>query len=170
MKKKITIVLLLLLAFGLKLDVHPNEKDVLFFLEEYCNDFYPEHDINELIFISIKQQRLYLIRHGHVVSKHTINALDNQIPSSAADYDGTYATSSSSYISRVYIKDEDLSSTSNNTIVSAAVYDATVDFDADKVQPETGLLSVFSYINSAIEVISGTREKRDIYGNLTGET
>ena len=54
MKKKITIVLLLLLAFGLKLDVHPNEKDVLFFLEEYCNDFYPEHDINELIFISYK--------------------------------------------------------------------------------------------------------------------
>ncbi|MFT4899681.1 MAG: hypothetical protein ACI9U0_001479, partial [Flavobacteriales bacterium] len=62
MKNKITIVLLLLFAFGFKAEVHPNEKDVLFFLEEYCNDFYPEHDINELIFISIKQQKLYLIR------------------------------------------------------------------------------------------------------------
>jgi hypothetical protein len=109
-------------------------------------------------------------KYVEVVSKHTINALDKQIPSSATDYDGTYATSSSSYISRIYLKDEDLAATFSNTAVSAAVYDATVDFDADKVQPETGLLSVFSYINSAIEVISGTREKRDIYGNLTGET
>ena len=73
MKNKITIVLLLLFAFGFKPEVHPNEKDVLFFLEEYCNDFYPEYDINELIFISIKQQKLYLIRHGHVVSTHIIS-------------------------------------------------------------------------------------------------
>jgi len=72
-KNKITIVVLLLFAFGFKPEVHPNEKDILFFLEEYCNDFYPEHDINELIFISIKQQKLYLIRHGHVVSTHIIS-------------------------------------------------------------------------------------------------
>ena len=107
-------------------------------------------------------------KHVEVVSKHTINALDNQIPSSTADYDGTYATASSSYISRVYIKDEDLSATSKSTTVSAAVYDATVDFDADEIQPETGLLSVFSHVNSAIKITTEKREKRDVYGNLTG--
>jgi hypothetical protein len=119
---------------------------------------------NELSFDVENKDSKYV----EVVSKHTINALDNQIPSSAADYDGTYATSSSSYISRVYIKDEDLSATSNNTIVSAAVYDATVDFDVDEIQPEAGLLSVFSYVNSAIEIVTERREKRDVYGNLTG--
>jgi len=109
-------------------------------------------------------------KYVEVVSKQKINALDSQIPSSTANYNGTYATSSSSYISRVYLKDEYLSARSNNTVVSATVYDATVDFDVDEVQPVTGLLSVYSYVNSAIEVVSGTREKRDIYGVLTGET
>ena len=73
MKNKITIIILLLLAFGFKPKGQPSEKDVLFFLEEYCNDFYPDHNIDELIFISIKQQKLYLVRHGYVVSTHTIS-------------------------------------------------------------------------------------------------
>ena len=108
-------------------------------------------------------------RYVEVVSKHKINALDNQVPSSTNSYDGTYATAASSYVSRVYLKDEDFAATSSNSVISVAVYDAIVDFDADEIQPIKGGLSVFSYINSDIKVVTGTRGKRDVYGALTGE-
>ena len=105
-----------------------------------------------------------------VVSKHKINALDSQIPSSTANYDGVYATASSSYISRVYLKDEEIAATPNNSIVSAVVYDAIVDFDSEVISPVRGDLSKIVYVNSPIELVSGTREKEDIYGNADGET
>jgi len=51
----------------------PSEKDILFFVEEYCNDFYPNHEVKELLFVSVKQQRIYLIRHGHMVTSYPVS-------------------------------------------------------------------------------------------------
>jgi len=51
----------------------PSENDILFFVREYCNDFYPEHNIKELLFVSIKQQKIYLIRHGKMITSYSVS-------------------------------------------------------------------------------------------------
>lgn len=71
--KLIAIITFSFFSLGTTHMYTPTEADVLFFTKEYCNDFYPEKNIKELIFISIKHQKLYLIRHGHVVSQYTIS-------------------------------------------------------------------------------------------------
>ncbi len=51
----------------------PSENDVLFFTKEYCIDFYPEHNIKELLFVAIKQQRIYLIRQGKMITSYPVS-------------------------------------------------------------------------------------------------
>ena len=51
----------------------PTETDVILFLEEYCKDFYPDHNVQELLFVSVKQQRIYLVRHGHMVTSYPVS-------------------------------------------------------------------------------------------------
>ncbi len=71
--RKLLLVFILPIIFGLTPKQNPTEKDILFFVQEYCNDFYPEHNVKELLFVSIKQQRIYLIRHGHMVTSYPIS-------------------------------------------------------------------------------------------------
>lgn len=74
MLKKLGIsILVIFTAFGFGGKYQPTEQDILFFTKEYCNDFYPKKDIKQLIFVSIKHQKLYLIRHGHIVSSYTVS-------------------------------------------------------------------------------------------------
>ena len=70
-KPLFTFVIFISIAFS---SYKPTENDVLFFVKEYCNDFYPEHNINQLLFVSIKQQRIYLIRHGKLVTSYSISS------------------------------------------------------------------------------------------------
>lgn len=51
----------------------PSEKDVILFVDEYLDEFHEHAEINELLFVSIKHQKLYLIRHGHMVSEYPIS-------------------------------------------------------------------------------------------------
>lgn len=71
--RKLLLVFILPIIFGLTPKQNPTEKDILFFVQEFCNDFYPEHNVKELLFVSIKQQRIYLIRHGHMVTSYPIS-------------------------------------------------------------------------------------------------
>lgn len=71
--RKLLLVIILPIIFGLTPKQNPTEKDILFFVQEYCNDFYPEHNVKELLFVSIKQQRIYLIRHGHMVTSYPVS-------------------------------------------------------------------------------------------------
>ena len=64
------VIVFLLFSFSNR---KPSENDVLFFVREYCNDFYPEHNIKELLFVSIKQQRIYLIRHGKMITSYPVS-------------------------------------------------------------------------------------------------
>ena len=65
-----TIIILISLSFSNR---QPTENDVLFFIKEYCNDFYPEHNIKELLFVAIKQQKIYLIRHEKMISSYPVS-------------------------------------------------------------------------------------------------
>ena len=68
------ILFILLIYFSLCFSIRkPSENDVLFFTKEYCNDFYPEHNIKELLFVAIKQQRIYLIRQGKMVTSYPVS-------------------------------------------------------------------------------------------------
>tara|TARA_B100001094_G_scaffold177798_1_gene171795 strand:+ start:1762 stop:2376 length:615 start_codon:yes stop_codon:yes gene_type:complete len=69
-KKKIIGLLFIIGLFSFH---NPTEKDVLFFVDEYCKDFYTKHDVKQLLFVSIKQQKIYLIRHGHMVTSYPIS-------------------------------------------------------------------------------------------------
>ena len=71
--KKIFIVFIALSGFAKVHDKQPTEQDIIFFTQEYCNDFYPEHKVRELLFVSVKQQRIYLIRHGHIVTSYPVS-------------------------------------------------------------------------------------------------
>lgn len=70
--KKILFLFLISLLLSFKGRI-PSENDIIFFVEEYCNDFYPEHNVKEVLFISIKQQRIYLLRHGHLVTSYPVS-------------------------------------------------------------------------------------------------
>jgi hypothetical protein len=68
------ILFILLIYFSLCFSFRkPSENDVLFFAKEYCGDFYPEHNIKELLFVAIKQQRIYLIRHEKMITSYPIS-------------------------------------------------------------------------------------------------
>lgn len=67
------IVLISLLSFVAAPQKKPSEADILFFTAAYCDAFYPEHKIKQLLFVSVKQQRIYLIRHGHLVTSYPIS-------------------------------------------------------------------------------------------------
>lgn len=67
------IVLISLLSFVAAPQTKPSEADILFFTAAYCDAFYPEHKIKQLLFVSVKQQRIYLIRHGHLVTSYPIS-------------------------------------------------------------------------------------------------
>ena len=71
--RKLLLIIILPIIFGLTTKQNPTEKDILFFVQEYCNSFYPEHNVKELLFVSIKQQRIYLIRHGHMVTSYPVS-------------------------------------------------------------------------------------------------
>jgi len=65
---------LILLFFTLSfINYKPSESDVLFFVKEYCDDFYPEHNVEDLLFVAIKQQRIYLIRHKKMVTSYPVS-------------------------------------------------------------------------------------------------
>ena len=66
-------ILSLLLFLSFCSFYEPTENDVLFFVEEYCKDVYPHRSINQLLFVAIKQQKIYLIRHGHMVTSYPIS-------------------------------------------------------------------------------------------------
>lgn len=51
----------------------PSEKDVIIFVEEYLNEFHEHAQIKELLFVSVKHQKLYLLRHGNMVSEYPIS-------------------------------------------------------------------------------------------------
>lgn len=46
---------------------------MLYFVKEYTSTFHKHAEIDQLLFVSIKHQRLYLIRHGHMVSEYPIS-------------------------------------------------------------------------------------------------
>ncbi len=75
-----TVLILLSLSFSKQ---SPTENDVLFFVKEYCDDFYPEHSIKELLFVAIKQQRIYLIRHDKMITSYPISTSKYGIGSAA---------------------------------------------------------------------------------------
>ena len=52
----------------------PSELDVTLFTAEYLNTFYKEANIEQLLFVSIKHQRMYLIRYGNIVSEYSISS------------------------------------------------------------------------------------------------
>lgn len=70
--KRLIVVFLIGISLGF-LPKAPSEKDILFFVEEYCKDFYPDYNVNQLLFVSVKQQRIFLIRHGHMVTSYPIS-------------------------------------------------------------------------------------------------
>lgn len=51
----------------------PSNLDVTLFVESYMEMFYPDSNIKELLFVSIKHQKLYLIRYNHVVSSYSVS-------------------------------------------------------------------------------------------------
>ena len=53
--------------------MNPQKMTYFFFVEEYCKDVYPHRSINQLLFVAIKQQKIYLIRHGHMVTSYPIS-------------------------------------------------------------------------------------------------
>ncbi len=64
----------LLISFSLSFSNRkPSESDVLFFVKEYCKDFYPKHNVKELLFVAIKQQRIYLIRQEKMITSYPIS-------------------------------------------------------------------------------------------------
>ena len=68
------IFFILLISFSLSFSNRkPSESDVLFFVKEYCKDFYPKHNVKELLFVAIKQQRIYLIRQEKMITSYPIS-------------------------------------------------------------------------------------------------
>jgi len=65
--------IILLFTFSFSARKSPRDIDVLFFSEEYLKLSYPDSNIKEYIFISIKSQKLYLIRFKQVISKYDIS-------------------------------------------------------------------------------------------------
>jgi hypothetical protein len=52
---------------------YPSELDVTSFTKEYLQSSYKGAQIEQLIFISVKYQKMYLIRYGHVVSEYNVS-------------------------------------------------------------------------------------------------
>lgn len=70
----LNILFAVLISFFLSFSQRkPSESDVLFFVKEYCGDFYPEHHVKELLFVAIKQQRIYLIRHEKMITSYPVS-------------------------------------------------------------------------------------------------
>ena len=68
------IVITMFLGFTLKQNKRfPSELDVTLFTTEYLNTLYKEINIEQLLFVSIKYQRMYLIRYGNIVSEYSIS-------------------------------------------------------------------------------------------------
>lgn len=51
----------------------PRDIDVIFFCEDYLSSMYPDSNIKEYIFVSIKNQKLYLIRYNNVISSYDVS-------------------------------------------------------------------------------------------------
>ncbi len=51
----------------------PTELDITSFTSEYLNTSYKHAQIEQLLFVSVKHQRMYLIRYGHIVSEYDIS-------------------------------------------------------------------------------------------------
>lgn len=73
--KKYSYILLIILGFSFtpKKYEGPSELDVTLFTAEYLETFHKHAQIQELLFISIKYQKMYLIRYGHIVSDYPIS-------------------------------------------------------------------------------------------------
>lgn len=64
----------MLLGFTLKQKKRfPTELDITLFTAEYLNTLYKDAKIEELLFVSIKYQKMYLIRFGNIVSEYSIS-------------------------------------------------------------------------------------------------
>lgn len=66
---------MLLFVFGFTTSVRysPSNVSVEFFLREYQKDFHPQHSFDELIFVSIKHQKLYYLKGGEIVKKYNVS-------------------------------------------------------------------------------------------------
>lgn len=51
----------------------PRDIDVIFFCEDYLTSMYPDSAIKEYIFVSIKNQKLYLIRYNNIISSYDVS-------------------------------------------------------------------------------------------------
>jgi hypothetical protein len=75
---KIVSLSLMIFNFGFlpaqsKLNYVIKDVDVLFFTEDYLETFYPDYSINNLVFVSIMQQKLYVIMDKRVVASYPIS-------------------------------------------------------------------------------------------------
>lgn len=52
----------------------PRKIDVTYFVKEYLETAYPDSSINNLIFVSLKHQKLYLIRYNNIISEYNISS------------------------------------------------------------------------------------------------
>ena len=109
-------------------------------------------------------------KYVEITSKHKINALDDQVPSSVVKYNGIYATSSNNYVCRVYLYNAGQQASIVSSTVDVAVYDATIDFDDIVPTPVRGNISSTVRVLNSLSIVSGTREVRNVYGEFTGET
>lgn len=66
--------LLLAVNFGfVGKPAQPKNSSIEFFVREYQKDFHPNHSFMELIFVSIKNQQLFVIKGGKVSAKYAIS-------------------------------------------------------------------------------------------------
>ena len=75
--KKNSYILIIILGFSFtskKQCYKPSELDVTLFTAEYLDTFHKHAQVKELLFISIKHQRMYLIRYGNIVSDYSISS------------------------------------------------------------------------------------------------
>ena len=76
---KVKSIFILLISFTLTSFAPIDKKDktnytsVEFFLNEYLKDFHPNIAFNELVFVSIKKQKLFYLKNGKVVKSFSIS-------------------------------------------------------------------------------------------------
>jgi hypothetical protein len=70
------LLMMLICLFSMPISVMGNESNnfsVEFFLNEYQKDFHPEVSFGEIIFVSIKHQKLYYLKGGKVQQQYDIS-------------------------------------------------------------------------------------------------
>lgn len=75
--KKYLYITLIIIGFSFapaKKKYTPTELDITLFTSEYLETFYKHAQIKQLLFVSIKYQKMYLIRYGNIVSEYDISS------------------------------------------------------------------------------------------------